>query len=227
MNGADATRHDLLRLTAAGWSTLLARRPDLAAVPGVLVWAEQGHPVVIRRRQPGDAPELLCAAIALPLAHGRGRLGFQAAPDEVASLQPPPSLREALDGTMPEGWRQLGASVLAEADRHGVTPRVFGSLMWQYVTGLAYLRDGSDLDLIWPVARGSAQAAGLPTLLASLERLDMGSGPSIDGEIVLIGVGAVQWREVAGDAPELLVKTPDEVRLMPRTQFLSLAATPC
>lgn len=230
MTIAGAARHDLLRLTEAGWSALLKRRPDLATVPGIALWAEQGHPVMVRRRQPGDATALLPVAIALPLAHGRARFGFQVAAGEVASLRPPPSLRELTDEVVPDEFRELAASVLSEADRLGLVPRVFGSVMWQCVTELAYLRDGSDLDLVWPIARG--EAACLPALLAALERLGAGRGPGpspgIDGEIVLEGVGAVQWRELArGGTAELLVKTPEAVALMPRTRFLSLAATSC
>jgi phosphoribosyl-dephospho-CoA transferase len=45
-------------------------------------------------------------------------------------------------------WRPTIASLLAVGARTGVEPSVFGSLLWEHLTGLAYLTPHSDLDVL-------------------------------------------------------------------------------
>ncbi len=227
MSASGSARHDLLRLTPTGWSQLRVRQPALAAMAGIRLWAEQGHPVIVRRPQPGDLPALLPVAVALPPGHGRARLAFQVAASDVAIREPPPTLLEVLP-VIPEGWRTRAEAVLAEADRCGVIPRVFGSLMWQHVTGLAYLRPESDLDLVWPIARDQEAATLIGAVVAALSRLDRTTGPRLDGEILVEGVGAANWRELGRpDVSQVLVKTGTDVVMMTRTRFVSGAGRPC
>ena len=95
--------------------------------------------------------------------------------------------------------------------------RTFGSLAWQHLTGLPYLSDGSDLDLLWPLS--SARQAG--TLPSDIARIARQAPMKVDGEI-LGSAGGAQWRELTGDdAREILVKGPIAVHSMTRTAFLS------
>ena len=227
MRGSGPARHDLLRLTRTGWSQLQVRQPALSGMPGIRLWAEQGHPAVCRRPQPGDLPAMVAVAVALPLGHGRARLAFQVAAPDVAIREQPPTLLEVLP-VVPDGWLTRVRAVLAEADRCGVTPRVFGSLMWQHVTGLAYLRPESDLDLIWPIARDRETDVRIGAVVVALSRLDGTTGPRLDGEIVVEGIGAVNWRELGpSDVGQVLVKTEAGVVMMTRTRFVSGAGRPC
>jgi hypothetical protein len=116
------------------------------------------------------------------------RFAFQLPGDGIASVRPPPLLAEVVT-LLPEPWRQRGETVLRLAEGHP-GQRLYCGGHWQVVTGLDDLREGSDLDLLWAV----------PALLVRIDGLP---GPRLDGEVVLAGVGAVNWRELAGDADEL------------------------
>ncbi len=89
---------------------------------------------------------------------------------------------------------QLDA-VMALGVRRSAPPAVFGALLWQHVTGLAYLRPGSDIDLIWPMPDQGL----LPELLDGLAALDAAGPARLDGEILLPGGEGVNWRELHGE----------------------------
>jgi phosphoribosyl-dephospho-CoA transferase len=93
----------------------------------------------------------------------------------------------------------------------------------QALTGLSYVRPGSDLDLlIHPRSLAELQAALL------LLRRHADALP-LDGEIVFPDGGAVAWREFAGaGATEtVLVKASGAVRLVARTELLAMLGPVC
>ncbi|WP_333953285.1 malonate decarboxylase holo-[acyl-carrier-protein] synthase [Sphingomonas aerolata] len=95
--------------------------------------------------------------------------------------------------------------------------RCFGSLAWAHLTGLAYLSPGSDLDLLWTVAdqrTATARARALLTIGATAPM-------RIDGELLTPQGHAVQWREWASDAPELLVKAAHANGVTPRASVFA------
>ncbi len=227
MTEADATRHDLLRLTDEGWGALAARHAALAETSGIRLWAAQGFPVMRRRRQAGDQAEQIPVAVALPTSLGRSRLAFQVAPADVATVERPPLLQEALS-SLPERLTSRAQAVLAVAGDIALTPRLFGSAMWQHVTGLGYLHDRSDLDLLWNIPLVPDPASLIARLVSSLQGLDAGLGARLDGEIVLRQTAGAQWRELlSGAADALLVKTTEDVMLMSRSRFLQQATASC
>ena len=60
---------------------------------------------------------------------------------------PPVLLRDAV-GAAPAEWQPVVAALLDLGETVGITPRVFGALLWEDVTGLPYLTAQSDLDLL-------------------------------------------------------------------------------
>ena len=94
-------------------------------------------------------------------------------------------------------------------NKTGVEPRVFGSLLWQHLTGLSYLSAGSDLDLLWPVA-DEATATWLARRLSVIEQ---GSPVHCDGEILLPDGSGVHWREWDASPAQVLVKTSSGTQL--------------
>ncbi len=218
-------RHDLLRVTASGWDTMLRGHPTLADTPLVAGWAQQGFPVVVRRRLCADPADVLPAGLPLPPSHGKRRIAFTLPLRKVLAM-PPVLLRDAA-ATAPQEWQDVIAALLRLGDGLGVTPCVFGALMWEHVTGLPYLTTRSDLDLIWPVPDGP-----LPSrLLAELLRLDAASPVRLDGEIILPDGRAVNWREMAqaseagGPVPvDVLVKSMEGVATGPLAGLFALPA---
>jgi phosphoribosyl-dephospho-CoA transferase len=196
------------------------------------------HPAMRRRGQPGDAPDRLPAAIALPppegSRQGSRRLAFEVPADAVEAVRPPPlladALRGGLPGQLPNDWTGTAGRLVAIGERFAFAPRLFGSLMWQCVTGLPYVRDSSDFDLLWTVPPGGE--ARVPALLDALDTVARNtvarSGRRLDGEIVFADIGAANWRELlaAGPGDAVLVKTETAVTLMTRAQLLEPATRP-
>ena len=125
---------------------------------------------------------------------------------------PPPLLADAA-ATAPPAWQETISRLL----RLCPEIRTFGSLAWQHLTGLAYLTDHSDLDLLWPM-QATKQASTLPADIAEIARQ---APMRLDGEIIC-AAGGVQWRELTGDgADEVLVKGLGGVYSMTKAVFLS------
>ena len=104
-------------------------------------------------------------------------------------------------GSAPVAW-------LASIDRLlglDARVRVYGSLAWQHLTGLAYLTDSSDLDLLW--LRQDADTT--IKLLAGVSAIDDGAPMRIDGELVAADGTAVNWRELRSGAAEVIGKRMD------------------
>lgn len=210
-------RHWFLHLHQGVWVDVVADQPAFSDEPLLRDWADRGRPLIARRRQAGDRAGRLAAAIALPPAVVKRRVAFDLHPDAVARVEPPPTLA-VVRASAPPSWHAtldalalLGREVASE-------PRVFGSFAWQALTGLPYLTATSDLDLLWPVTA----VTDLSALFGRLHHLEACAPGRLDGELVHEPTGAaVPWRELAGDARELLVKTAETVTLQPRETYLA------
>ncbi|WP_343206577.1 malonate decarboxylase holo-[acyl-carrier-protein] synthase [Azospirillum rugosum] len=179
---------------------ILARSPAVQTLTGeprrlVAGWAERGWPVVVRRRGPDDGDAGIDAGIdvgiPLPPSCGKLRLALSVPADWVAEPVAAVPLSRAV-GTTPAHWRTQLEELVAFGERQALRPALFGALLWQQVTGLPYLRPGSDIDLVWP----TPPAGTLGVLLDTLERLDAAGPARLDGEIILADGGGVNWREL-------------------------------
>lgn len=203
-------RHDLLHVQPSAWPGIVGLPPHLTALPHVARWAARGWPVIVRRRAKEDAPDMIPAGFPLPPDCGKLRIPVQLAPEDVIDRVPPLTLRAAREAT-PSSWHATVDALLSVADRAGIEPLVYGSVLWQRLTRLPYLSAASDLDLIWPVGE-AVQAMELARQLVTLERV---SQVHFDGELLLPSGEAVQWREFYHSPTEVLVKTSGDVRLLP------------
>lgn len=205
-------RHTMVKASAAGWAATMKRYPELAAEPIIKDWARAGRPLIVRRPCCSDAAGMIPLGLPLPPTHGKRRIAVSLAPDEIAEHAPPPSLADAA-AAAPTAWRETIEALL----RLLPETRTFGSLAWQHLSGLAYLSDGSDLDLLWPLP----SPGQLNTLTSGIAGIAKQAPMRLDGEIVS-GAGGVQWRELTGtDEDEVLVKGTTGVTSMTRASFLS------
>ncbi|ACL58085.1 malonate decarboxylase holo-[acyl-carrier-protein] synthase [Methylobacterium nodulans] len=208
-------RHDLLDVDPGAWAAMLAQRPDLDGVPHVADWARHRRPVIVRRRHPDEEPGSVPVGLPLPPADGKRRIGFALPPGAVRP-RPPVTLSQVIRGC-PTAWSPTLAGVVELGRRHGLVPRLFGGLLWQSLTGLTYLSETSDLDLLWPVG-------ALPRdLLAGLAAIEARAPMRLDGEILLPDGGGVNWRELHAAAPEdtVLVKHLDRLALRKASSLLA------
>jgi phosphoribosyl-dephospho-CoA transferase len=220
MRGAEQTpsppwrRHDLLRVAPDAWAAALAHDPSSADLPLLGAWADRGWPVIARRRAEAEDPDLVPVGVPLPPAAGKRRVALLLPPEGVLRRSSPPLLRAAARVADP-GWRSTIASLLAMGARTGVEPAVFGSLLWQHLTGLAYLSPHSDLDVLWPVPAGF----DVLSLVSSIAEIQRDAPLRIDGEVIFPDGSAVNWRELSnerrtGERAGVLVKTMEGVRLL-------------
>ncbi len=208
-----AGRHDLVFIDPRGWRAMLATRSELAVEPLVARWADEGWPVIRRRSMPGE-PSGTALGLPLPPSGGKKRLAFVLQTNDVASIARPPSLYAAT-GSAPPSWRPLLQLLGELAFRHAVEARVFGSLAWQTLTGLHYVTEHSDLDLLLDIDRDT----DLDRLTSDIAAIEADAPMRLDGELMRDDGAAVNWRELHSGANELLVKHIDGVGLLGRHSF--------
>ncbi|RAZ92363.1 malonate decarboxylase holo-[acyl-carrier-protein] synthase [Mesorhizobium hawassense] len=191
-------RHDLVYIKPGAWPGLLAGH-DLGDLHQELAcWAALERPTVLRGRIGGDPGDSVPLGLPLPPGMDRKRLAFACSPGGVARIASPVLLSEALP-TAPDRWRAAIDALLAE----GISWRCFGSLAWQHLTGLPYLTDASDLDLLIHCSTEAQAELATRALSIVAARAPM----EIDAELISSTGVAVQWREWTSGATELLVKS--------------------
>ncbi len=201
-------RHRLVWLSDAGWQTLLPQAPDATSARCLTHWAREHLPLVVTRQR-APTPRL-AVGLAMPAQWGRRKLALEVDGAHLLYTGAFPvaaDIAPLLSPAVRTGWRALCAELAAL----GVAPRVHGSHGWQKLTGLRYLRPGSDIDLHIAV-----DSDALADRVATLLQVDTG-GPRIDGELLFPDGGAIAWREWlqlrAGRVREVLVKRLDRVAL--------------
>ncbi|MFO1145171.1 MAG: malonate decarboxylase holo-[acyl-carrier-protein] synthase [Rhodospirillales bacterium] len=210
-------RHAFVWL-AKSWQRQLQTPLPQAYRARIESWRAAGYPFVVARGEPADGEAIVRLGLALP---DKTRLGFGVTPTAVIGMRPPPTLDEVMPAALP-AWTETLRRVDAIARHHRVTVAVYGSLAWQALTGFAYLRSASDVDLLLTATRWG----DLMDTASALAVLD--GPPRLDGEALLTDGAAVTWRELAAAPPRLLVKGRSSIRLVRyddvRAQFMARAA---
>lgn len=223
-------RHQLVRLTPAGWQAVLAQAHAESARPCLAHWATHDLPLVITR-QPESAADadVIHLGLPAPTCWQRQRLSLVVARSAVRAVGELPAAID-ITGQLPDAaqapWRRLCGQLGAL----GLHAQVYGSHGWQHLTGLAYLRAQSDLDLFVPVPDMHAADAAADLLADATAALLAEAGidtPRLDGELGLADGSAVAWREWrdwrAGRAEQILVKRLQGVALASGTDWLPQA----
>jgi phosphoribosyl-dephospho-CoA transferase len=207
-------RHDLVYAASDVWTSALAFHAPFADLPLLAEWADRGWPAIVRRRGEGDDRHQVPIGVPLPPLAGKRRVSLLIPPDGVLQSSLPPSLHAMAEVADP-GWRSTIDALVAVGARNDVEPAAFGSLLWQHLTGLAYLTPNSDLDVLWPIPPGLA----VRSLVCSIAAVQREAPVRIDGEIVFPDGSAVNWRELwnayqAADRATVLAKTIEGVEIL-------------
>jgi phosphoribosyl-dephospho-CoA transferase len=210
-------RHQLVRVHPAAWKTLLRARPDLAGEPLLQDWATLSRPLIVRRRGPLDGDGVLLG-LPLPPSAGKRRIAVEMRAGDVASVNPLPSVSEVL-GTAPVPWQPCLQELMDLSRAYGVRGGVFGSLGWQWLTGLTYLGPHSDVDIAWTLP----QPDRLERFLDDLADVDARAPVRLDGELVRGDGAGANWRELHAGGAELALKTASQALLYRRADFIGAA----
>jgi phosphoribosyl-dephospho-CoA transferase len=205
-------RHQLARLSDAGWTAILLRPWDRHARECLTHWATHRLPLVVTRQSiDAAANEWIALGLPSPARWDKRRLALQVPGAAVLRYDEFPRLAE-VRGLLPGSAQRSACELLDALDACRATARVFGSYGWQMISGLAHVRQDSDLDL-WVGVDGARQADAVAHALQSFGA----ARPRLDGELVFGDGAAVAWREWiewrAGRARAVMVKRLDGVAL--------------
>lgn len=180
-------------------------------------WHAAGRPFVVCRRR-GDRDDVSLGFCVVHETHPEirpRRVGARTRAEHVARTARPPTLAEVARCGPAAAHATAFAHLGDEATRAGLDLRVYGSWMWQTLTGEGHVRTTSDLDLLVEIAdpRAAVEAAGF------LARQERDLPFKIDGEFSFAGRGEVQWREFLLGAPEVMLKSVDTVRMVAREEL--------
>jgi len=171
-------------------------------------------PAIVRRRAPCDQTGI-GIGISFPFVEEDGRLRFAttvAPEDVVRRISPYDLVENALQMTM----RPFGAlQRVAEVTRPG-TLGIYGACALQTVTGLRYVHDRSDLDL---VVCGET-ITGLRRMNSVLPELEREFGSTIDVEVILACGGGVKLKELCGRQKTVLVKSISAVEIINKSKAI-------
>jgi phosphoribosyl-dephospho-CoA transferase len=228
-------RNTLVWLTPQAWRVVHGQAWDALAQDLLRYWQTCHFPWVVARQRPGVAADAVCLGLPAPQHWGRRRLGTEVALDGIARQGQFPLLHEVAQSSL---WGITAAPWLAQGAGLAAQVRVFGSYGWQFMTGMPYVRPGSDLDLSVHVPDLPAAVSALEWLAQTGDTGDRGNGSGterdapllplrVDGEIVFAQGQALAWREMLqlrqGLARQALVKDRLDLRLLDWPGIVALA----
>lgn len=181
-------RHQIAWLSADGWRRVLGGSWEGDARECVEHWAERRLPLVVTRQPDFLSEGHLALGLSSPARWSRRPLLLQVPRSDVAYFDEFPLLGR-IAPQLPGAARASAITLAESLAREGIAARAYGSFGWQAMTGLAYTRAGSDLDL-WMNVSGTDEADAAVRCLAQWS-----SSVRLDGELVFAGETAVAWRE--------------------------------
>ncbi len=196
-------RHELLRLTAVGWRCAMAEG-DPEAHQCFAHWAANDLPLVVATQTAAGNASIVSLGLPSPTAWRRKRFALRVPLSDVnPGLQAFPLLVECESALRHVSPRFVDLRI--SLSRLSPGTRVYGSFGWQHLTGLSYVREHYDLDLLLPVA----DAEQADKVVAVLARWDVETW-RLDGELCFNDGSAVAWCEWAawraGRVSTILVK---------------------
>ena len=216
-NAIVLARHMRVWPTALAHASLADSARDATERGAIGLWSSRGWPLVVRRPDEGEiffAGENIAVGLSLPPALGKRRLKFNVTNDGTAAHALPFALDDVVKAMEP-AWQRALAPLAHDATGARVALRVFGSAAWQAQTGLVYLHERSDIDLLFePKDMGE-----INTAIALFDRFERRTAIRLDGEIIFPGGDAVAWREwkCAKSDGRVLVKSLRGAALVSKT----------
>lgn len=219
--------HDSLARHDFVWLTPDVREHQVTAfvdqsLPILAEWIASGYPLIVARSQPTTPSGWYCVGLPLPPEQGKRRLGFSVSDVVLAQVKKAPTLDDVLSSA-PAAWQLAISNLIMETSAAGLVMRVYGSFAWQALTGLSYVSNTSDIDLIWSPRDQRELALGIEVLQFWETKFSLVA----DGEILLPDGRAVAWREFSAQPDRVLVKGLSKPALEPFWQIKALFPESC
>ena len=198
-------RNGLVWLTIPGWDRVLGGDWDAQARLILRHWALRALPLVVCRQRGENSPPTISLGLPAPSVWNRRKLALEVASDEVGRVGSFPTFEQL---EPPERRVSFAAAITefrSNAAGFDGPIQVYGSFGWETLTGLPYVRPGSDLDLRVVVPNHEVAAA----VARSLNALQLPM--RVDGELAFPDGSAIAWREyfqwAEGKVDRMLVKS--------------------
>jgi phosphoribosyl-dephospho-CoA transferase len=195
-------RHTLVWLREGASASVVEESGDPALLHD---WIAEERPLIVRRPCLSPDGSEVFLGLALP---GKQRLACRAPRAAVLRRALPPLLSDCA----------LPFDTLGPLMARVPALRVFGSHAWQHLTGLCYVTDSSDIDLLALIDSLEAweefctAMCGLPLPIA----------PRLDLEVVFRGDASFSWREFHASEGKVLLKSNSRVWLESKDRVVSL-----
>lgn len=204
-------RHTLVWLSQAPGAETADDRNRAAS------WHTAGRPFVVTRRR-DDADEIglgFCATAPSHLELRPRRVAARTDPAHIVRQARPPRLEEIARCPAAKAQAPSFSRLISAAAQTGHDIHVYGSWMWQALTGERHVHEGSDLDVVIDTADLDAALHAA----AFLARQEQDLAFRIDGELSFPGLGEVQWRELLQPRDEVLLKSTESLQLVSRARL--------
>lgn len=204
-------RHTLVWLSQAPGAETAEDRTRAAT------WHMAVRPFVVTRRR-NDGNEMGLGFCTTDPSHPELRPRRVAAltdPAHIVRHERPPRLEEIARCPAARAQAHSFSRLISAAAHAGHDIHVYGSWMWQALTGERHVHEASDLDVV-------IEAADLDAALrtaAFLAREEQELAFRIDGELSFPDLGEVQWRELLQPRDEVLLKSIESMQLVSRTRL--------
>ncbi len=179
----------------------------------ILRWLSEVNLCVIRRPVLEDAGTRVSLAVSFPLSENKYHSAFSVPAHIIAQVSAPPLLNDCIS-ILPQFQQNLLAPLLADTS---LSPRVFGSLAWQFLSKQQYLTDNSDIDLVYRIEASedwSRLKSFLNSALPDSKRL------KTDIEMTLPGDNSFSWHEFRSQSKKLLIKGAKDCSIIPKEEIV-------
>jgi phosphoribosyl-dephospho-CoA transferase len=207
-------RHYLVWVDPSGWQRHLLEELPATQLPVVQEWFGQRRPAVVCRQEAAKPGGVIRLGIPLSPRRGRSRIALTIGSGALCDVRPPPLLTRVTRDA-PPAWQAPLRHLAAAAAALQLSLRVYGSFLWQHLTGETYVTERSDVDLLF-AARDDTQ---LQSMLALLLQWERESGLRADGELLLADGAGVAWRELLRADGTVLAKRTTAVQLLARADI--------
>jgi phosphoribosyl-dephospho-CoA transferase len=202
-------RNQLVSINERGWAKIEDQAWDGQAQEILAHWRANRLPLVVCRQQEETPADQVGVGLPAPQKWSRRRMALMVRQDHITACFDFPTLAQM---AQQNHWSPAAHELAEALDILAVPARVYGSHAWQWITGLTYLHETSDIDLSLDV-NATDMAYQVVNLLARTQLHGR-----IDGEIIFPEGQAIAWRELQmlfkGQVSQVLVKNRNSAWLL-------------
>jgi phosphoribosyl-dephospho-CoA transferase len=181
----------------------------------IIDWVKNKNPVMVTRQLSNDK-EKIDVGFMLPLEKNKKRVNFTIYKKEIKKYISEIKLKEILS-SLDDKWQKPLSQLIESFAKLNLEIFVFGSSLWQYCVKEKYMREQSDVDLLWKPKTLEELKKGLSVLKTWMEKYPL----KIDGEVILADKGC-SWKELLNDDKDVIIKSLHGVDLKSKNNFMNL-----